>query len=75
MDMPVGPQRKVAEEGLEARLSRRKLHCWAFWRKSEANSVGRESPGRGIAPICLGGESPPRYRGNMRDVLKHFDII
>jgi len=71
IDMPVGPQRKIAEEALEARLSKRKLHYWAFWRswKSDANSVGRESPGtigepeQGIAPTCLGGESPPRYRG------------
>ena len=64
MDMPVGPQRKVAEEALEARLSKGKLHYWAFWRslKSGANSAGRESPGttgepeQGVAPdLTTGG--------------------
>jgi len=71
IDMPVGSQRKLAEEALEARLRKRKLHYWAYWRslKRAANS-GNKEPRRttgegeqGIAPTCSAGESPAPYRG------------
>lgn len=45
VDMPAGSQRKQAEESLEERRSKQKLHYWVYWRslKNGADSASKES--------------------------------
>jgi IS605 OrfB family transposase len=71
IDMPTGQQRKLAEEAMEARLSEKRLHHWAFWQslKRAAHSGNGKSPGttgepeQGVAPTRSAGEIPAPYRG------------
>ncbi|HID62637.1 MAG TPA: hypothetical protein EYP49_07885 [Anaerolineae bacterium] len=70
-DMPVGPQRMQAEESLEERLGKQKLHHWAYWRslKRAANSGNGKPPGtigepeQGDAPTRSASGTPAPYRG------------
>ena len=70
IDMPKGRQRALAYEALEARLGKKKLHYWSFWRSLKsgaysANGKSHRTTGedeQGIAPTRSGGEIPPRYR-------------
>jgi len=57
---------------LEAKLGKKKLHHWSFWRSlnnSGANSANGKShrtmgeDEQGIAPTRSEGEIPSRYRG------------
>jgi len=71
IDMPVGPQRMQAEESLEERLGKQKLHHWAYWRslKRAANSGNGKPPGttgepeQGDAPTRSASGTPAPYRG------------